>query len=589
MKSLNPPEGHLQLAQASWMAQNARAFPSCPQQKSVNYLTFQMAIALNNARAYQQLQQDSQHNRRLFEAASDAIILHSEREVLDCNPAALDLFGMTREEFLANTPGQLSPQYQPDGIESVIGVREIFVILMSQGRHRFEWVHQRRNGETFWAEIAMTLLEEGNQKLIHCIVRDISDRKEAAVELEKSNDQLAFANLQLQRATRLKDEFLANMSHELRTPLNAILGLSEALSDEVFGTINDRQKKSIATIERSGNHLLSLINDILDLSKIVAGKIDLELSPISIAQLCHSSLAFVKQQAHQKQIHLDVQISPQAGIVLLDERRMQQVLINLLNNAVKFTPNNGKITLTVSRDSRCEGELSISIQDTGIGISEADQKKLFEPFVQIDSRLNRKYEGTGLGLALVKQIVELHNGSVKLHSQPDVGSCFTVCLPAAALCSSFMPSVSQLAHSEPEAVSANELQKPLLMLVEDNEANIQTISSYLVAKGYELIVAQSGQEALDLTQQHQPQLILMDIQMPGMDGLETIQRLRRQAKTSQIPIIALTALAMTGDRERCLAGGASDYLTKPVRLKELNQTIQQWLNPQEVSTKPDLN
>jgi PAS domain S-box-containing protein len=589
MKNLNLPKGYLQLARASEIAQNARAFPSGPQQKSIDYLTLQIATALNNAQTCQQLQKESQRNRRLFEAASDAIILHSEQEVVDCNPAALDLFGMTREEFLTNPPGQLSPQYQPDGIESVIGVREIFVILLRQGRHRFEWVHQRRNGETFWAEIAMTLLEEGNQKLIHCIVRDISDRKAAAVELEKSNDQLAFANLQLQRATRLKDEFLANMSHELRTPLNAILGLSEALSDEVFGTINDRQKKSIATIERSGNHLLSLINDILDLSKIVAGKIDLELSPISISQLCHSSLAFVKQQAHQKQIHLDVQISPQAGVVLLDERRMQQVLINLLNNAVKFTPNNGKITLTVSRDGRCDGQLTLAIQDTGIGISEADQKKLFEPFVQIDSRLNRKYEGTGLGLALVKQIVELHNGSVKLHSQPDVGSCFTVYLPAAALCSSFMPSVSQLAHSEPQAVSANELQKPLLMLVEDNEANIQTISSYLVAKGYELIVAQSGQEALDLTQQHQPQLILMDIQMPGMDGLETIQRLRRQAKTSQLPIIALTALAMTGDRERCLAGGASDYLTKPVRLKELNQTIQQWLNPQEVSTIPDSN
>ena len=185
MKSLNLPEGHLQLARASWMAQNTRAFPTIPNQQSVNYLTFQIAIALNNARAYQQLQQESQRNRRLFEAASDAIILHSERQVLDCNPAALDLFGMTREEFLANNPGQLSPQYQPDGIESVIGVREIFVILMRQGRHRFEWVHQRRNGETFWAEIAMTLLEEGDQKLIHCIVRDISDRKAAAVELEK--------------------------------------------------------------------------------------------------------------------------------------------------------------------------------------------------------------------------------------------------------------------------------------------------------------------------------------------------------------------------------------------------------------------
>ena len=269
--------------------------------------------------------------------------------------------------------------------------------------------------------------------------QELKERQQAQQQLTERNQQLALSNEELARATRLKDEFLANMSHELRTPLNAILGMTEGLQEQVFGDINAKQLKALTTIERSGSHLLELINDILDLSKIEAGQIQLECVPTALVPLCTSSLAFIKQQALKKQIQLEIKLPANPPCLLVDERRIRQVLINLLNNAVKFTPEGGRITLAASLpllDSDLELEdclaqmdsqpfLRITILDTGIGISSENIPKLFQPFVQIDSALNRQYAGTGLGLALVKRIVELHGGRVGLTSELGVGSCFS--------------------------------------------------------------------------------------------------------------------------------------------------------------------
>ena len=224
------------------------------------------------------------------------------------------------------------------------------------------------------------------------------------------------------------------MSHELRTPLNAILGMSEALQEELFGALNSRQLNAIATIEQSGQHLLSLINDILDVSKISAGKLELNITEVSLTELCRSSLILVKQQAIDRQIYIDTHLPYDLDRIVVDERRMRQVLINLLNNAVKFTAKGGLVTLSVRLkllevDGRQGNWLCFSVTDTGIGIDSADRSKLFQPFIQLDSSLNRKYPGSGLGLVLVKQIVELHGGDVTLDSEVGVGSCFTVTLP----------------------------------------------------------------------------------------------------------------------------------------------------------------
>jgi PAS domain S-box-containing protein len=425
------------------------------------------------------------------------------------------------------------------------------------------------------------------------LVIDISDRKLIEAQLQQTIAELA-------RATRLKDEFLANMSHELRTPLNAILGMSEGLQEDVFGPIAESQRQAIATIERSGKHLLELINDILDLSKIEAGKLELNYQDVSIRALCETSLTFVKQLAQHKQLALTLDIDSNLNNVTIyvDDRRICQVLINLLSNAVKFTPNGGRVSLRAYLEIADEPAppgvegpdplcyICFAVTDTGIGIAAADLDKLFNSFVQIDSSLNRQYAGTGLGLALVKQITEMHGGHVSVTSQPHQGSCFMVCLPChEQLRVHASPSLqSGAALAKPSITEGSKsLEPPLVLLVEDNAANVMTTSNYLQAKGYRLAIAHDGQQGVNMAQSLTPDVILMDIQMPGMDGVEAMQMIRRQTHLTRTPIIALTALAMPGDREACLQAGATEYLTKPVKLKTLVATIQQLLAAQPSS------
>ncbi|PSB50867.1 histidine kinase [filamentous cyanobacterium Phorm 6] len=452
-----------------------------------------------------------------------------------------------------------------------------------------------------WQESEVQLLQQiANQlaiavqqaSLFEQLQQQLTERQQAQQQLTERNQQLGASNEELARATRLKDEFLANMSHELRTPLNAIMGMSEGLQDQVFGIVNEKQIKALQTIERSSSHLLELINDILDVAKIESGQMELDCTPVSINHLCQSSLPFIKQQALQKRIQLEIKVPLNLPDLLIDERRMRQVLINLLNNAVKFTPNGGRITLEVSRQQRradpdsadspphflVKESLRIAVIDTGIGIAPEDINKLFQPFIQIDGALNRQYQGTGLGLALVKRIVELHCGQVGLTSTVGVGSCFTIDLPYTGCAPS---SVALESQTEPRTEPSEPEQQegsPLILLAEDNEANISTVSSYLKAKGYRILLAKNGEEAIALAKSENPNLILMDIQMPGMDGIEAMQQIRRNPNLVDLPIIALTALAMTGDRDRCLAAGANDYLTKPVKLKQLAATIQELLD-----------
>ncbi len=445
---------------------------------------------------------------------------------------------------------------------------------------------------TYLSNKFVLLDDEGKPYALGGVSTDITDRKHAEERLNLTNQQLELANQELQRATRLKDEFLATMSHELRTPLNAILGMSEALQELVFGDLNDRQLNAISTIEQSGEHLLSLINDILDVSKITAGKLTLNTSKVSLTELCKSSLILVEKQASDKQIQIITQLSVEPDWILVDERRMRQVFINLLNNAVKFTPHGGSIKLTVSVEAAAVCDLTegaclcFSVSDTGIGISQGDIAKLFQPFVQVDSSLNRKYQGTGLGLVLVKQIVELHGGYITIDSEVGIGSCFRVMLPQT--CWQFQPtaiSPTQRQATLPTVTITHPPKSYTVLLAEDNEVTIDTFESYLTAKGYRLIFAHTGTAAISMLEgcakaidpSQVPDLILMDLQLPDIDGIAAIEYIR-QHDLPQIPIIALTALVTQGEREKCLAVGADRYLTKPVKLIELHNTIQECLN-----------
>ena len=545
---------------------------------------------------------------------------------------------------------------------------------------------------------------------------EIVERKqaEAALEIERAELErrvaertadLSLVNVELARAAQLKDEFLASMSHELRTPLNAVLGLSEALQEEVYGPLNDKQLQSLGNIEDSARHLLALITDILDLSKIGAGKLDLDIGPVEVESICQASLQFIKEAAHKQQLSVALQLDSTVTTIQADMRRLKQLLVNLLSNAVKFTPPGGAIGLEVVGD-RASEVVTFTVWDTGIGIAPDDLARLFQPFVQLDSRLARQYAGTGLGLSLVYGMAELHGGSVAVTSAPEHGSRFSVSLPwrtldvpgpdalavpdaagarngrsirraliiedspsaadqlsrylheldvetivhpqangTVALALDRRPDVifldillpassgwdvlAQLKHEprtrdiavlivsvvdegpraialgaagslvkpitrqqiqgvlhtleangpegdvQTEALDQEPIAKlPLVLVAEDNESNMNTLSDYLLVKGYRVVGARNGAEAIARATELCPDVILMDIQMPGMDGMEAMQRIRSDGKLADIPIIALTALAMVGDRERCLEAGANAYLSKPVSLKGLVETIE---------------
>jgi len=389
------------------------------------------------------------------------------------------------------------------------------------------------------------------------------ERSSLAQRIKDRTAELTAVNAELARAARLKDEFLANMSHELRTPLNSILSLSEILQEGIYGFLNPQQTKSICTIEESGRHLLSLINDILDLAKIDAGKVKLEMSPVSVKGIGNASMRLIKEMAVKKRIKTSVNYDSALTIIQADERYLLQIILNLLSNAVKFTPEGGQINLEVYAE---QGVVNFIVSDTGIGIAEKDMVRLFKPFIQLDSGLNRAYEGTGLGLSLVYRLTELHGGSVSVKSEVGKGTRFVVSLPLRAI------TEDQKNTPEPQADNIPS-SSGLILLVDDNLTTLETLSDYLKAKGYEIILAYDGTQAIEKTIEEHPDLILMDIQMPCMDGLEATRRIRAKAKVGATPIIALTALAMPGDRERCLEAGVNEYLSKPVSFKQLMGAI----------------
>jgi signal transduction histidine kinase/ActR/RegA family two-component response regulator len=413
------------------------------------------------------------------------------------------------------------------------------------------------------------------------------ERALLAARVEERTAELSAANAELARTARAKDEFLASMSHELRTPLNVILGLAEALQEQTRGPLNEHQLKSARTIEESGRHLLALINDILDVAKVEAGKLELQPDLVSVAMVCQASLQFIKEAAIKKKIEVSFTLDSAVTSLRADPRRLKQILVNLLNNAVKFTPQGGQVGLEVRGEPEPE-TIRFTVWDTGIGLAPDQLSQLFQPFVQIDSSLSRQYEGTGLGLALVYRLAELHRGSVSVESELGRGSRFTVLLPwtresAEKFASAEAgPASSTFQQGQLKSARSSQVEKshpPLILLAEDNEANIELLADYLQGEGYHVVVARTGSEAIERAREQRPGLILMDIQMPGMDGLEATRRIRADSQLARIPIIALTALAMPDDRERCLEAGANDYLSKPVSLHKLIDMVEFYRKP----------
>lgn len=406
----------------------------------------------------------------------------------------------------------------------------------------------------------------------------LEERTMLAQRVEERTAELRAANVELARAVRAKDEFLATMSHELRTPLTAILALSEMLGEGIYGPVGPRQQKAVQGIEESGRHLLAIINDILDIARIEAGKLVLDLAPVAVEEVCMASLRLVTNPVQAKKLQVSTSFDPKARFVLADERYLKQILVNLLNNAAKFTPDGGVIGLDV-RAVPTEPVVCFTVWDTGIGIAQESMPLLFKPFVQLDTRLSRQYEGAGLGLALVYRLAELHGGSVSVTSEVGKGSRFAVCLRASDARSEDAESDSPTGTMARVTESHHPaFEERLVLVAEDDERAATILVDYLTSNHLRVASARNGLDTLTLAGQLHPNLILMDIQMPELDGLEAMRRIRSQPQLQAIPIIAMTALVMPGDRERCFSAGADDYISKPVSPRKLLALVQHYLS-----------
>jgi CheY-like chemotaxis protein len=310
---------------------------------------------------------------------------------------------------------------------------------------------------------------------------------------------------------------------------------------------------------------------------ICTRQMQLRWDQVPVRQLCDASLRLIGPAAKRKGLAVSTTLDPQVRLVRADSRRLKQMLVNLLGNAVKFTPPGGAIGLDVTANVE-RRELRIGVWDTGVGIPPDQFERLFQPFVQLDSKPAREYDGSGLGLALAAGMAELHQGRIEVQSEVGHGSRFEIVLPWDAQAQTADQSPPEPGSLDSAEVQAEPLQRPSVMLVDDNESNLELLSNYLRIKGCDVLTARSGMTTIALLREQRPDLILMDVQMPGMDGLETTRALRADPALRRLPIIARTALAMPGDREHCLDAGMDDYLSKPTGLKELHDKVMHWIS-----------
>ncbi|HZW20965.1 response regulator [Noviherbaspirillum sp.] len=451
--------------------------------------------------------------------------------------------------------------------------------MLNHGRYDLGFYAGRIYGLLAATFVMVTLLLENGVLYARLAESNTRERERAAElerlggNLEQANHLLAAKNRQLQEASRLKSDFLANMSHELRTPLNAIIGFSEVLKDGLVGKLEAQQKEYIADIHGAGKHLLALINDILDLSKVEAGKMTLELEPVPVEMLVRECLHVVRERASAQRLELTADIEDDLDDVLLDARKTRQILYNLLSNAVKFTPEGGTVRLCARKaggerfpQGRFAHYLELSVTDSGIGISPQDQARLFQPFTQIDSRLSRRHEGTGLGLALLKRFAELHGGDVMLRSAPGEGSTFTVLLP--------WRQGDEPAAPVPEAASgciSVRNDAPLALVIEDDEKSASLLRLQLEGGGFRMVCAGTAEAGLEAAARERPDVIILDLLLPGMNGWEALERLKRDPELCAIPVVIVSILA---DGNHGLSLGAARVLQKPVGRADLLEALE---------------
>lgn len=382
------------------------------------------------------------------------------------------------------------------------------------------------------------------------------------------------ANAALTHASRLKDTFLANMSHDLRSPLATIMGATEALLEGIYGDLNADQQRAMTDVNETSEHLLSLINDLLDLSRVRFGQFSIEPAEFELCALVRSVASIKTSEMRTKSLQLHVHVPDHDVHIVADDRRLRQVLMNLLQNAAKFSHDGGNIYLELHADG-VKREIGIAVRDEGIGIPADKLASIFEPFVQVDASMSRRHSGSGLGLSIAQRIIDLHGGIIGATSTPGGGSTFTITLPWVEPTHAVQ---HHIAARPPQALDMNHrsamnepaMEQRILFVVDDNAMQCELLKGFAARAGYRVLTFANGEECLRGLEEIWPDVMVVDIHMPVMDGLEVMRRVRDLERERGIPlgVLALTALSMPGDRELCLAAGADHYMSKPVVYRE---------------------
>ena len=503
-----------------------------------------------------------------IDLSGTVIAWNKAMEELSVNPAFARLFGYNSPQEMIACVTDIGQQLYNNPKDRERAIKQIIEQGYLEG---FELEVHRRDGTKFWVSMNTRIVRDEDGLHYDGTVEDITKRKRA-------EDMLRAAKEVAEAATKSKSDFLANMSHEIRTPMNAVIGMTCLLLDEELTAI---QKDYVETIRSSGEALLDIINDILDISKIEGGMMEMEHQPFSLQRCIEESIELGAENAAKKGLEMEYEIEQDIpDVVLGDYARLRQVLINLIGNAVKFTEK-GCISIFVSGGKSDDGsyEIHFAVKDSGIGIPDDKADRLFQLFSQVDASTARRYGGTGLGLAISKKLVQMMNGRIWAESRPGIGSIFHFTIKV-------QPTQIALADegkraSSIKAVSQDQDPPLRILLAEDNLIN-QRVALHMLAKlGLMGDVASNGQEVLQALESHRYDVILMDVQMPEMDGLETTKTIRKMWPDGP-RIIAMTAAAFKSDREMCIDAGMDDYIRKPVRIDELAAALKSFPRDDQV-------